>query len=216
MALTSDAKFVISILVATVLVIGGGAYITSKKSSSTAEKIVPDSLAERLVREDSPVTGPADAKVTVVEFGDFQCPACGSVHPLLKEVKEKYKDSSVRFVFRHFPLSQHEHAFLASEASIEAASQGKFWEYHDTLFENQINLTQADLENYAKQLSLDENTFKEALSSSKHEDAVQRDITDGNALGVSGTPTIFINKSQYVDRYSVDSISAAIEAELAK
>lgn len=216
MALTSDAKFVIGILVATVLVIGGGAYITSTKSTGSTPKAVPETLTERVVREDSPVLGASDAKVTVVEFGDFECPACGSLHPILKQVKDKYKDASVRFVFRQFPLSQHTHAFLSAEASLEAAAQGKFWEYHDTLYENQLGLNREDLESYAKQVGLNEEAFKKALDNHTHKEIVQRDITDGNALGVSGTPTIYINNTQYVGKYSLDGFSAAIDAELQK
>lgn len=216
MTLTSDAKFIIGVLVATVVVIGGGAYITSKKSTSDTGKIVPEGQMQYLVREDSPVLGPKDAKVSVVEFGDFQCPACGALHPVLKAVKQQFADKNVRFIFRQFPLSQHEHARLAASASLAANAQGKFWEYHDTLFEHQTNLNQEDLVTYAKNIGLDVEKFTKDMNASESANTVQRDVTDGSALNVLSTPTIFINNIQYKDKYSVKDLSAAIESELQK
>lgn len=216
MTLTSDAKFVIGVLVATVLVIGGGAYLTSKKSSAPANKIVPASLMQFLVREDSPVLGTTNAKVTVVEFGDFQCPACGVLYPILKEVKKQYADKNVRFVFRQFPLSQHEHALPAAKASLAAQAQGKFWEYHDALFEHQLNLGQEDLLAYAKNLALDTEKFTKDVNDSKFSDTIQRDSTDGNALGINSTPTLFVNNIRYSGKYSLKDISALIDSELSK
>ncbi|OGY31122.1 MAG: hypothetical protein A3C02_01040 [Candidatus Andersenbacteria bacterium RIFCSPHIGHO2_02_FULL_45_11] len=216
MTLTSDAKFIIGVLVVTIIVIGGGAYITSKKTTPTTSKTVPESLMQNLVREDSPTIGKKDAKVTVVEFGDFQCPACGTLHPVLKEVKKKYADASVRFVFRQFPLPQHENALLAAKASLAAQKQEKFWEYHDALFEHQTNLKADDFITYAKSIGLDVEKFTQDLKASTVADAVQRDRADGNALGVRSTPTLFINDIQYTGKYSVADLSAVIEAELAK
>ncbi len=214
MALTADAKFVIGILVATVLVIGGGAYFSSRNTPDPEGRLIPDSLTDRLVREDSATLGPDDATVTVVAFEDFQCPSCGSLHPILKAVKEKYREQSVRFVFRHFPLSQHEHAFASSVAATEAGKQGKFWEYHDKLFENQARLATDNLMSYAEELELNMDAFREALDSNAHKDIVQRDMTDGNVLGVQGTPTIFMNNREYNGQFSIDALSAAIDAVL--
>ncbi len=216
MTLTSDAKFIIGVLVVTLLVIGGGAYITSKKSVSSTGTIVPESLREHLIRDDSPALGQKDAKVSVVEFGDFQCPACGALHPVLKEVKNKYADANVRFVFRQFPLPQHEHAIPAAQASLAAKNQGKFWEYHDTLFEHQTNLKAEDFITYAKSIGLDAEKFAEDLNASTTAETVQRDRADGNALGIRSTPTLFINNTQYTGKYSLNDISAVIESELKK
>lgn len=216
MTITSDAKFVIGILIATVLVIGGGAYITSKKTASPTGKTVPKSLIQHLVREDSPTIGPKDAKVSVVEFGDFQCPACGSLHPVLKELKKQYADTSVRFVYRQYPLPQHEYAALAAKASLAAAHQGKFWEYHDSLFEHQLNLKEEDLLAYAEKLGLDIEIFKKDLQNTTYADAVQNDVADGKKLGIRSTPTLFINNIEYTGKYSLKEISAVIESELAK
>lgn len=216
MTLTSDAKFIIGVLVATIIVIGGGAYITSKKTSSPETKTVPESLIQNLVREDSPTIGKDNAKVTVVEFGDFQCPACGTLHPVLKEIKKKYADASVQFVFRQFPLPQHENAIPSAQASLAANMQGKFWEFHNALFEHQTNLKANDFITYAKNIGLDVEKFKQDLKASTVADAVQRDRADGNALGVRSTPTLFINDIQYTGKYSVADLSAVIEAELKK
>lgn len=215
MTLTSDAKFIIGILIATALVIGGGAYITSKKSSSPEVKIVPEQLKQYLVRDDSPVLGPANAQVTVVEFGDFQCPACGVLHPILKEVKKQYTDKNVRFAFRQFPLSQHEHALNAAQASLAANNQGKFWEYHDILFEHQTNLTDEDLLAYAKNLGINPETLIADSKNTAIADTVKRDVADGDALSVRSTPTLFINNIQYTGKYSLADISAVIDSQLA-
>lgn len=215
MALSSDAKFGISVLVATVAIIGIGAYFASRSTPAQQTSSTPVSEADRLVREDDPSVGPTDAQVTLVEFGDFQCPSCAAFHPTLNALKEAYSDSSVRFVYRQYPLTQiHEHAQLAAEASLEAQAQGKFWEYHDLLFENQRNLEQFSLEQYAQQLELDMDAFGAALNDGRHKAAVTQDVSDGTAVGVRGTPTIFINGAQYGGSQSVDAMKTYIDSLL--
>ncbi len=214
MQLTSDTKFVIGILLVTIIVIAGGAYITSTKSQNIPVQTVPDSLTSRLVRDDAPRMGASDAKVTFVEFVDFECPVCGSVHPIIKELQEAYKDRSVRFVFRNFPLSQHKNAFMASEAAMEAHNQNKFWEYNNVLFENQTSLAQEDLVRYAEALGLNSDLFKQALENHTWENRVREDITDGNALSVQGTPTIFINNIRYTGKYSFEDFAKIIDEQL--
>ncbi len=216
MTLTSDAKFVIGILVATCLVIGVGAWVTQLKSKPAAAHVVPANLVDRLVRSDSASQGSADAKVTVVEFGDFQCPACGSLYPAFKQAMQDNKDKSVRFVFRNYPLPQHEFAPLAAEASLYALAQNKFWEFHDTLFEHQDNLTQADLENYAKQIGFNADDFKHALDNHTYKGIVDRDKADGAELSLDHTPTVFINDTEYTGNYSATELESAIDAALAK
>lgn len=216
MTLTSDAKFVIGILVATCLVIGVGAWVTNIKSKPATAHVVPTNLVDRLVRSDSASQGATDAKVTVVEFGDFQCPACGSLYPGFKQVMADYKDKSVRFVFRNYPLPQHQFAPLAAEAALFAQSQNKFWEYHDILFEHQDNLAQSDLENYAKQLGFDATAFSKALSDHIYKGIVDRDKADGAELSLNHTPTIFINDTEYTGNYSTTELESAINAALGK
>lgn len=215
MALTSEHKVLIGILIVTVAIIIGGAFLAGQDANAPTTS-APVANQERLVREDDPVLGASDAAVTVVEFGDFECPACGALHRPLKEIKEIYADDSVQFVFRQFPLQQHENAQLSAEASLEAQAQGKFWEYHDLMFENQQSLTREDLEGYAAQLELDMDSFRSALDNGTYTDAVEEDKIDGRAVGVRGTPSLYINGVNYTGQYSVAGLSAAIDQALAQ
>lgn len=209
MHLTTETKVLIGGIVATVLIIVGGAYFMGSRQSGTVGEPVAE--IDRLVREDDPALGPPDALVTVVEFGDFQCPACGALHPVLRQIKEANAKGSVRFVYRHFPLPQHEFAPLAAEASVAAQQQGKFWEYHDLLFENQSSLERADLERYAEQLGFNMDEFRKALDGHTYQDAVRQDVSDGTAVGVNSTPTLYINGVRYTGQYSIDALRAAID-----
>ena len=139
------------------------------------------------------VKGDADAPITIVEFGDFQCPFCGRVQPLLKDVLAKYK-GKVKLAYRDFPLSQiHPHAEMAAEASRCALAQGKFWEMHDAMFADQSTLDKAALTETAAGLGLDQNSFESCLTSDKYKAVVQQDVQAGSEAGVNGTPTFFIN-----------------------
>ena len=214
--MNSDTKVIIGVIIATVVVILGGAYWASK-APAPGQPATPlaEELAPRLLSDTSPSQGPSDAKVTVVEFGDFQCPSCGQFYPVLKEAKSVLADQSVRFVFRQFPLTQiHEFAQEAAEASLAAHAQGKFWEMHDIMFENQTSLTRADLESYAEQIGLNMDEFRTALDEGTYRAAVQKDVADGRALGVSGTPTTYINGVKYSGQYSTAAFVSAINAQL--
>lgn len=158
------------------------------------------------------VFGPADAKVTVVEFSDFQCPYCTRAAEVTNQIKEKY--DNVRFVFRQFPLSFHKEAHLAAQAALAAGAQGKFWEYHDLLFENQKSLDRASLEKYAEQLGLDMAQFKKALDEGTYKDDVDADIALGTKVAVSGTPTMFINGERVQNATDFASVSAQIDEAL--
>ncbi len=157
--------------------------------------------------------GPASAPVTIVEFSDFQCPYCSRVVPTLKQVEEKYGDN-VRVVFRHFPLNFHKEAQKASEASLCADEQGKFWEMHDLLFEEQRALQVADLKDKAKRLELDSEKFEKCLDSNKYYAQVQEDIQAGVLAGVSGTPAMFINGRFLSGAQPFEEISKVIDDEL--
>ena len=155
--------------------------------------------------------GPEDAEIEIIEFSDFECPYCGAAMgthdalvsqfksrdpsweaagPRLKELAEQGK---IKLVFRHFPLGFHQDAMPAAIASECAGEQGKFWEYHDALFENQESLTNTDLKKYAVDLGLETKQFNECLDSGKYEAKVQQDMADGQSYGVSGTPAFFVN-----------------------
>jgi len=168
--------------------------------------------------DDDPVLGSKDAKVTIVSFEDYQCPFCGKAFqqtfPLIK--KEYIDAGKVKMVFRDFPLGFHQEAQPAAEASECADEQGKFWEYHDGLFNNQQNLGQALYLQLAGELKLDANKFKQCLDSGKYRQEVQDDFAYGSQVGVSGTPTFFINGLPLVGAQPYQAFKQIIDAELAK
>lgn len=161
------------------------------------------------------VKGGENAKVTIVEFSDFQCPACGAMYPVLKRIESEYGDK-IKFVYRHFPLTSiHPFAEKAAEASECAALQGKFWEYHDKLFENQKNLEVSELKQYAVGLSLDFGQFNKCLDSGDMVSKVAKDGADAKSLGSTGTPTFFINGYRY-SGMAYEQLKQVIDRELAK
>src|SRR5947209_17489959 len=140
-----------------------------------------------------PARGDAKAAVTIMEFTDFQCSACGAMYPVMEDVLKSY-GNRVHFVIRNFPLtSVHANAFRAAEAAGAANAQGKFWEYIDILFKNQSALDVDSLKKYATQLGLDRKRFDAEFDSGKYDSDIRRDIEEGETYGVEATPTIFIN-----------------------
>jgi protein-disulfide isomerase len=159
--------------------------------------------------------GAREAPVTIVEFSDFQCPYCRSVVATLKDVAARYPDR-VRWVFRDFPLENlHPEAPLAHEAARCAGDQGKFWPYHDLLFA-ETNLTPDALKRYAAQVGLEASAFAQCLESRRHRAAVAGDVAAGAQLGVTGTPTFFINGRPLVGNLPLAEFQRVIERELAK
>ena len=162
----------------------------------------------------SPVKGDPDAPVAIVEFSDFQCPYCASLQPLLAALLEKYP-GRVKLVYKHFPLDFHQNARPAALASIAAGEQGKFWELHDLLFENQKALDAAGIESYAQRLGLDVERFKRDLADKRaaYEERVETDLAQGREAGVRGTPTVYVAGRKVRDR-SVAGMSALVERAL--
>ena len=155
--------------------------------------------------------GPEDAPVTFVEYGDFECPHCASMEPVLQELR-RLAGPGMRFVYRHFPLtSSHPHAQSAAEAAEAAGAQGAFWPMHDALFANQQALTDRDLVGYAAALGLDADAVATALASHTYEPNVREDIMSGVRSGVSGTPTFFINGVRYDGEYTLDALARAVQ-----
>ena len=140
----------------------------------------------------APIRGRVDAPVTIVEFTDFQCPFCRRVHPTLVRLLEEYPDT-VRLAFKHFPLSFHQDAPLAHRASLAADRQGRFWEMHDKIFASSRDLSRSTLIEHAKSLDLDLARFTRDLDSEELFAQLEREVAEGKQLGVTGTPTFFIN-----------------------
>jgi protein-disulfide isomerase len=138
-----------------------------------------------------------DAPMTLVEYGDYECPACGAAHPLTEALVEELGDD-LRFVFRHFPLANiHPHAEHAAEAAEAAGAQRRYWEMHDVLFRNQDALEDEDLVRYAASLGLTLQRFVDALTNDKYSAKVEDDFRSGVRSGVNGTPTFFVNDIRY-------------------
>jgi len=183
-----------------------------KKMEAANQPLAPE-LAASIANSKGPSFGPTDAKVTVVEFSDFQCPYCSRAATAVDQIKEKY-GTRVRFVFRQFPLPMHENARGAAEAALAANAQGKFWEFHDKMFQNQSKLTRDSLEGFAKEAGLDVAAFKKALDSKTYAAEVDSDMKLGESVAVNGTPTMFINGARVANPTNFEAISAQIEGAL--
>jgi protein-disulfide isomerase/rhodanese-related sulfurtransferase len=171
-------------------------------------------LAEHLVRPDSHMTGNLQAPVTVVEFGDFQCPACGVAEEAAREIRRKY-GSQVRFVFRQFPLERiHSRALAAAEASECAAEQGKFWEAVEKLYRDDRDLSEEALLRYARELGLDVGRYEQCLRGGAMTARVRRDVEDGRALGVRATPTFFVGRRRIEGPIRLERFEELLALEL--
>jgi protein-disulfide isomerase len=156
------------------------------------------------------VQGNNDAPVTLVEYGDYECPACGEAHEVIKMVQQAL-GPGLRYVYRNFPLTdKHPHAENAAEAAEAADAQGQFWEMHDALFENQDALEDEDLAQYATDLDLDADRLVAEVESGKYQARVQEDLNTGLQNGVDGTPTFFINDLCYDGPVEPEAILAAL------
>jgi protein-disulfide isomerase len=158
------------------------------------------------------IQGPAEAVVTLLEYGDYECPYCGAAYPIVKDLQARMGDR-LRFVFRNFPITtSHPHAELAAEAAEAAAAQGRFWEMHDLLYESQTRLEADDLLAYAAQLGLDVAAFTKDLQGHVHAARVREDFMSGARSGVNGTPSFYINGVRHDDSYGLEVLLAALEA----
>jgi len=157
------------------------------------------------------IQGPSDAAVTLVEYGDYECPYCGAAYPIIKEVQARMGDR-LRFVFRNFPITtSHPHAEQAAEAAEAAAIQGPFWQMHDLLYENQKRLRDQDLRAYAENLGLDLESFDKELAEHVHAARIHEDFISGVRSGVNGTPTFYLEGVRYDDSYDLETLLAALE-----
>jgi protein-disulfide isomerase len=162
------------------------------------------------VSERDHVQGSATAPVTLVEYGDYECPHCGTVYPIIKQIQQHFGEA-LRFVFRNFPLNEiHRHAEHAAEAAEAAGAAGKFWPMHDIIFEHQTALTDRDLVTYAEAVGVDSRSVAEALARHTFTEQVKEDFMSGVRSGVNGTPTFFINGERYDGAHDYASLREAL------
>jgi Na+/H+ antiporter NhaA len=184
--------------------------VRARQIAGTAEDLLD--LAEDVDPEHDHIRGPEDALVTLVEYGDFECPYCGRAEATIRELLSNLR-TDVRYVWRHLPLSDvHEHAQLAAEASEAAAAQGRFWDYYDALFDDQHALTGKDLVARAERMGLDVDRFTNELREHRYAGRVADDVSSADESGVSGTPTFFINGRRHQGPYDIESLTAAVKA----
>jgi protein-disulfide isomerase len=161
----------------------------------------------------APVKGPEDARITLVEFSDFECPYCSAAAPRVDAIMAAYP-KDVKLIYKQFPLSMHPHAEMAAEASLAAREQGKFWEMYELLFKNYRQLSHARILEIAKSLGLDMSKFQAELDSGKYKNEVAKDIADGDAANVYGTPAFYINGKQYNGELSLAAVKPIFAKEL--
>jgi Na+/H+ antiporter NhaA len=184
--------------------------VRARQIGRTAEDILD--LADEVDPERDHIRGPDDAPVTLVEYGDFECPYCGQAESVIRELLASYGDD-VRYVWRHLPLNDvHPSAQLAAEASEAAAAQGRFWDMYDTLLANQDELRPRDLARYASELGLDIDRFREELRRREYASRVSEDVSSADESGVSGTPTFFINGRRHYGVYDIDTLTQEVQA----
>jgi protein-disulfide isomerase len=216
MRITKEAIILSAI---SIIFIFGMGYLIWHSSGIKPAAVVSD--LSLLSKTDSHMTGKPTAKVTLVEFGDYQCPACGIAYPMIKQVTDAYASNpNFNFVFRNFPLPQHPNAPEAAEAAEAAGAQGKYWQMHDMLYSSQsewVDLADptAMFAVYATKLSLDVPKFTTEIKSKKYDAVISSDQSDGTKAGVDATPTLYVNGTK-LNGYSAAMIKTAIDAALAK
>ena len=177
--------------------------INSKRGVTTVGKVVE-------ITKNDKVQGDASAQITLLEYGDYQCPSCAQAFVIVKKV-QKHFGAELKFVFRNFPLEQHEFAEMAAETAQFASSQGKFWEVHDLLYKRQKDLSEELFLDVAEELGLDGEALAQALDEGKYTERVEEDLKSGERAGVHGTPSFFINEQPLTGSYDYDSLVEAIE-----
>jgi protein-disulfide isomerase len=161
----------------------------------------------------APVTGPANAPLTIVEFSDFQCPYCAAAVPQIRAILQAYP-AQIKLIFKQFPLEEHPQADLAATAAVAAQKQGKFWPMHDALFAHSDNLSRKSILSYAKDIGLDVDKLENDMDTTEVRETVERDVEDGNDADVMGTPTIFIDGQRYNGAITFESLKPILDEEL--
>lgn len=206
MKLSGESKFFLGIIIVTLIVVIAGIFFFSRTAPTfSREELLPAGVTTQ---------GNKEAEVFLVEFSDFQCPACKSFQAVVKDILSNYKDQ-LYFGYRHFPLLQHEFAEKASLAAEAAGEQGKFWEMHDYLFENQESLSDETIIRGAEKLGLDKVKFEESYNNKKYEEKVNKDLSDGKRFGVDATPTFFLNGKK-LDLFSQSDLQKTVAEAINK
>ncbi len=216
-----------AILIAALLISGSVVFysLNTGKLGANVKQAGGPTVGEKInvSVDDDPFMGNEKAKVTIVEFSDFQCPFCRTFWSgAFQQIKKEYVDTGkVKFVYRDFPLSFHPAAIPAAQATQCARDQGKFWEMHDKIFSEQekqgqgtIQFGLSDIKKWASQINLNMNAFNQCLDSGKYKSEVEKDIADGSTYGVSGTPTLYINGKSIVGAQPFSAFKAIIDGEL--
>ncbi|OGE44123.1 hypothetical protein A3B45_04205 [Candidatus Daviesbacteria bacterium RIFCSPLOWO2_01_FULL_39_12] len=213
-----ERKFIFGIILVCLVLLGVAVFFLSPNSSQNP---TPTTFKEPLkILADDWLKGNKEAKVSLVEYSDFQCPACGAYYPLLKQLNQEFGDK-ILFVYRHFPLPNHKNAEPAAQAAEAAGRQGKFWEMHDLLFENQTDWSNQSAAKetfieYAQSLNLDIEKFKSDLDSPQVKDKVKRDYQSGLQFKVNATPTFFLNNQKLPNPRSFEEFKSIIQNEIEK
>ena len=210
-------KRILPFIILILLVAGGIGAVSYFGSQPTETPSAASSPADAIAVDDW-VAGNKDAGVVLVEYSDFQCPACGAYHPIVKQLVEEM-GNDFAFIYRHFPLQQHKHAKLAAYAAEAAGSQGKFWEMHANLFEHQrdwsdVSDARDTFFEYAKSLGLDLVRFEKDINSDEIANKVSKSYSTGMKLRISGTPTFFLNGKKMEAPRSYDEFKQTVQNEL--
>lgn len=220
--MSGETKALIGIGLATLIILVGGIFFLSKSGTSTpnqASNVGQKVDQSVLIRDDSHKIEAKDAKVTVVEFLDYECEACGAAYPVVEKILKDY-EGKINYVVRVMPL--HNNSMLASKTAEAAAEQGKYWEMYNKLFQNQKEWAEKKTPQteifikYAQELGLDMDKFKQGLENKAYEDKTNRDKADAVTAGVQGTPTFFINGTLAGNVMTYDQFKEKLDAELAK
>lgn len=191
------------------------AALDASKWAHVQEQAAPQLLdpAIKIPVSGAPVLGPTTAKITIVEFSDFQCPYCAGAVAQVNQILKAYP-TQVKLIFKQFPLEMHPQADLAAAAAIAANKQGKFWQLHDLMFANQRDLSRKSILGMAQQVGLDLKRFEEDIDSTETRETVVRDVQDGNQASVEGTPTFFINGQKYNGALALSEVKPVLDNEL--
>jgi protein-disulfide isomerase len=188
-------------------------YTDSEIGEKLANRYRPVT-AKKIDLGEAPMKGSPTAKITLVEFADYECPHCKRFQPVLHQILDEFR-SDVKLYFKHYPLPQHTNARLAAEAAVAAQKQGKFWQFQDKLWEKSEELTPAAIEKAAKDIGLDVAKFRQDMASEPVKARVQKDRSDGAAAGLQATPTLYINGREYTDGRDSDSLREWIKDAIA-